>query len=154
DLVVHRLVKERLNRQSHPEREHFWQGKLPTIALHTSRRERVAVDAEREYMDHQRARLMEKRVGSEFTGVSPGLSHFRMFVQLNEVFVEGLVRLADMDDYYFLDEVRMVLRGRRSGQTFTVGQPVRVRLAGINMLKRQLDFQLLTSKSGSPAPRQ
>jgi ribonuclease R len=144
DLIVHRIVKERLHSQF---REAHWKKDLASIATHTSRRERVAVDAEREYLDIQKVRLMESRVGEEFTGVISSVTNFGIFVQLNEFFVEGLVHVTTLgNDYFIYDEARMTLRGRRSGQTFSIGQKVKVRLAAANVLKHQLDFQLLSEK--------
>jgi ribonuclease R len=145
DLIVHRIVKERLHSQF---REAHWKKDLAALATHTSRRERVAVDAEREYLDIQKVRLMESRVGEEFTGVISSVTNFGFFVQLNEFFVEGLVHVTTLgNDFFVFDEARMQLRGRRTGQTFSMGQKVNVRLAAANVLKHQLDFQLLRSES-------
>jgi len=151
DLIVHRIIKERLH--SHL-REAHWKKDLPAIAAHTSRRERVAVEAEREYLDLQKVRLMESRVGETFTGVISSVTNFGIFVQLNEFFVEGLVHVTTLgQDYFVFDEARMTLRGRRTGQTFSMGQKVNVRLAAANALKRQLDFQLLSAeRPRAPAP--
>jgi len=144
DLIVHRIVKERLHSQF---REAHWKKDLAALATHTSRRERTAVDAEREYLDIQKVRLMESRVGEEFTGVISSVTNFGFFVQLNEFFVEGLVHVTTLgNDFYVFDEARMTLRGRRTGQTFSMGQKVNIRLAAANVLKHQLDFQLLRSE--------
>jgi ribonuclease R len=144
DLIVHRVVKERLQKRF---REPHWKNELPLIAAHTSRRERVAVDAEREYLDIQKTRLMESRVGKTFTGVISSVTNFGFFVQLDEFFVEGLVHVTSLGkDYFMFDEARMILRGRRSGQVFAMGQKVTVRLAAANVLKHQLDFQLLSTE--------
>ena len=144
DLIVHRILKERLHGRYQEAR---WKKELPGIAAHASRRERVAVDAEREYLDLQKVRLMESRVGETFAGVISSVTNFGFFVQLNEFFVEGLVHVTSLgNDYYVYDEARMMLRGRRTGWTFTMGQAVRVRLAAANIPKRQLDFQLLPAE--------
>jgi ribonuclease R len=145
DLIVHRIVKDRLH--SH-FRETHWKKSLTALAAHTSKRERVAVDAEREYLDIQKVRLMESRVGEVFTGVISSVTNFGIFVQLNEFFVEGLVHVTTLgNDFFVFDEARMTLRGRRTGQTFSMGQKVNVRLAAANILKQQLDFQLLSAAS-------
>ncbi len=148
DLVVHRIVKEGLH---HKSRDSYWKQQLPQVAGHTSRRERVAVDAEREYLDVQKVRLMESRVGQTFDGVISSVTNFGLFVQLTEFFVEGLVHVTNLGkDYFIYDEARMTLRGRSSGQTFAMGQKVKVLLAAASPLKRQLDFQLLSSETGKP----
>jgi len=149
DLIVHRVLKERLQGKY---REPHWKKELPLIAAHTSARERVAVSAEREYLDIQKVRLMESRVGETFTGVISSVTNFGFFVQLNEFFVEGLVHVTNLgNDYFVFDEARMVLRGRRSGQVFAMGQKVKVQLAAANVLKHQLDFQLLSTESPAPS---
>ena len=141
DLIVHRILKERLHGRY---QEAHWKKELAGIAAHASRRERVAVDAEREYLDLQKVRLMESRVGETFTGVISSVTNFGLFVQLNEFFVEGLVHVTTLgNDYYVFDEARMTLRGRRTGRTYAMGQAVHVRLAAANVAKRQLDFKLL-----------
>jgi ribonuclease R len=143
DLIVHRILKERLHGRYQEAR---WKKELPGIATHTSRRERVAVDAEREYINLQKVRLMDSRVGETFTGVISSVTNFGFFVQLNEFFVEGLVHVTTLgSDYFVYDEARMTLRGRRTGRAFGMGQAVQVRLAAANAVKRQLDFELVAS---------
>jgi ribonuclease R len=148
DLIVHRILKERLHGRY---REAVWKKELPGISAHTSRRERVAVDAEREYLDIQKVRLMESRVGEEFTGVISSATNFGFFVQLDDFFVEGLVHVTNLgNDYYVYDENRMTLTGRRTGQAYAMGQKVKVQLAAANVIKHQLDFQLISEASKAP----
>ena len=98
----------------------------------------------KDYTLFQRVRLMEKKVGQTFTGAISGVTRFGIFVVLHDPFVEGLVHMTNLkDDSYFFDEVRVTLRGKRTGQTFRMGQPVKILLAGANIIKRQLDFELL-----------
>lgn len=151
DLIVHRIVKERLH---HALKSTHWKNALHGICTHTSRRERWAVDAEREYLDIQKVRLMEPRVGETFTGTVSSVTAFGFFVQLKEFFVEGLVHVTSLgNDYFIYDEARMTLKGRKSGRVFSMGQPVTIRLAAANILKHQLDFQLISAdKAPTPAP--
>lgn len=154
DLVVHRLLKERLHHQATFERQAHWKQALPKIAQHTSQRERAAVDAEREFLDLQRVRFMEKHVGEEFDGVVNGVTAFGLFVQLKDYFVEGLVHISNLKgDYYVFDEIRMTLRGKRNGRTFSMGQPVRIQLAAANAVKRQLDFEFIEGRKPTNAPK-
>ena len=144
DLIVHRLIKERLAGQFDAARQAHYKAQLPKLAAHCSRRERVAVDAEREYLDVQRVYFMRQHVGSTFTGVISSVTAFGFFVQLDDYFVEGLVHVSNLKgDYYIFDEVRLTLRGRRSGQAFHIGQTVQVQLAAANIEKHQLDFELV-----------
>lgn len=146
DLTVHRLIRERLHHRLTAERQSHWKALLPKTAKRCSERERTAVGAEREYMDVQKVRLMEPHLGETFTGVVSSVTAFGLFIQLNEFFVEGLVHISNLrDDYYGFDEARMALRGKRTGRTFHMGQPVRVQLAAANLVKHQLDFELIPS---------
>lgn len=153
DLIVHRLVRESLKQRLGFNRHPFWTQQLPGLATHGSIRERVAVDMERTFMDIQKVRVMERRVGESFDGFITSVTPFGFFVQIRDVFVEGLVHITNLgDDYYFFDEVRMALRGRRTGRTFRMGQSVRVKLAAANVLKHQLDFELLRDPARSTPP--
>ncbi len=144
DLIVHRLVKDKIHNKLTGQRQKYWASTIPVVAGHTSKRERIAVEAEREYLDVQRVRLMEKKVGKTFAGVISGVTRFGLFVTLKDPFVEGLIHMTNLkDDYYFFDEVRVTLRGKRTGKTFRMGQPVNVLLAGANIVKHQLDFELV-----------
>ena len=150
DSIVHRILKESLHDRYQEAR---WKRDLPGIAAHTSKRERLAVDAEREYLDIQKTRLMEPRVGETFTGTISSVTNFGFFVQLIEFFVEGLVHVTTLGrDYFIFDEARMALRGQRTGRVFAMGQKVTVRLAAANILKHQLDFQLIEDKPAPGAP--
>lgn len=146
DLTVHRLLRERIRGELSLDRQRVWTRELPAIARECSHRERKAVDAEREFIDVQRVRFMENRVGEEFTGVVSGVAAFGFFVQLAEAFVEGLVRVADLDDYYVFQEDRLALVGKRTGKAFRMGTPVKVQLVGANAQKGQIDFKLLEAK--------
>jgi len=141
DLIVHRIIKDHLHHRYQKAR---WKQALPQIALHSSQRERQAVTAEREVLDLQRVQFMERFVGKTFEGVITGVTNFGFFVQLDQYFVEGLVRVSNLQgDYFIYDEVRMTLRGKRSGRQFAMGQRVSVLLAAANVAKRQLDFELV-----------
>jgi ribonuclease R len=148
DLIVHRLVKEKLNGVLTPARQKEWGNQLGELAADASVRERIAVEAEREFLDLKRAQLMACRVGETFDAVITGVTSFGLFVQPTTVFVEGLVPMTELkDDYYLFDELRAQLHGRRTGRTYRFGQAIRVRLAAANTEKRQLDFSL------EPTPR-
>jgi len=145
DLIVHRLLKEHLRGL---ERFDHWSKSLPEICTHTSKRERIAVNAEREFMDIQKARLMKPHVGETFNGVISSVTNFGFFVQLDEFFVEGLVHVTNLGhDYFTFNEARMTLIGRRTGRVFSMGLKVKIRLAAVNVLKHQLELDLLSDKT-------
>jgi ribonuclease R len=116
DLCVHRIVKQRLHNRLNLERQAQWKRSLPHVCARTSGRERLAQEAERESLDLKRVQLMRKRVGESFDGIVSGVTAFGFFVQLREVFVEGLVHVSNLrDDHYVYDELHARLMGRRTG---------------------------------------
>jgi ribonuclease R len=93
---------------------------------------------------------MADKVGEEFGGVISGVTAYGFFVQLTDVFVEGLVRAETIgDDYYSLDEARHALVGRRHRRAFRLGDPLRVTVDRVDLIRRQVDLRLATAGSGT-----
>ncbi len=108
-----------------------------------SRRERLAVEAERNVVERLVALYMADKVGEEFAAVISGVAAFGLFVELTELMVSGAVALADMtDDYYEVDEKSHRLIGRRSNRTYQIGNLIRVRLVKVDRERRRLSFVL------------
>ncbi len=106
-----------------------------------SRRERVAIDAERNATERLVALYMADKVGEEFEAVVSGIGSFGMFVELVEIMISGAVALAEMgDDYYEVDDKSYRLIGRRHKKIYQIGNPVRVRLASVDQRRRRLNF--------------
>jgi ribonuclease R len=141
DLVIHRLIRASLAGGGLSTER--LEALMPQIALWSSSRERLSMDAEREVVDLKKARFMADKVGEEFAGVISGVTNYGFFVQLREIFVEGLVRAETIkDDYYVHDEARHALIGRRKRKVFRLGDPVRVMVDRVDLVRRQVDFQL------------
>jgi ribonuclease R len=139
DLIVHRLLKKVLANQQ-PETS---EDELARKADYLSQRERVAMEAEREILDRYRVRFMKDKIGEEFQGVVSTVTPFGFFVELKDIFVEGLVRMTSLhDDYYHYHEDRYCLIGERTHQRFRIGDPVRVRVDRVDMERRHIDFGL------------
>lgn len=140
DLIVHRILKATLeNRKIDISEE-----SLSKTAEHLSQRERIAMEAEREILDRYRVRYMKTRIGEEFDGIISGVTAFGFFVELKDIFVEGLVRVTTLsDDYYRFNEKRYCLIGERTKKTFKIGDEVKVRLIKVDTDKRQIDFILV-----------
>ena len=86
---------------------------------------------------------MMDKVGKEFAGVISGAMSFGVFVELSDIYVEGLVHISTLpDDYYQFDPIRHVLIGERTGRRFGLGDPIKVIVARVDLDKRQIDFQL------------
>ena len=148
DLIVHRLLKYHLRKDGQPAGGLSAAGpptreQLQSMAADSSAHERRAALAEREVVDMYRAFLMRDRVGDELEGIISGVTNFGLFVEIQEPFIEGLVRLERLsDDFYEFDEQTLRLSGRRSGRTFTLGMPVSVRVEDVSVARRRIDFSL------------
>ncbi|MBO6203303.1 MAG: RNB domain-containing ribonuclease, partial [Selenomonas sp.] len=143
DLIVHRLLRETFATGSLPvERQAKLRTVLPEIADHTSQRERVAIEAERETTDMKKIEYMAQFVGEEFTGVISGVTAFGIFVELDNG-VEGLVHVSTMtNDYYEYVEEQYAMIGERTRTRYRLGDEVEVILARANVEERNLDFVL------------
>ncbi len=149
DLIVHRILARDLqgNKLKPSEREDFL-SYLQETGKHTSERERIAMDAEREMVDLKKAQFMLDKLGEEFSGVITSLANFGFFVELNSYFVEGLVRLSTLtDDDYNYYEKEYVIKGRRHGRKFRLGDAVRVKVVRVNAFRSEIDFELLADYS-------
>jgi ribonuclease R len=168
DLIVHRVLrkvleavaqgagksgglsmgqKRALKRQTEPifseDEEVALRAALEVIGPHSSGRERQADDAERELMDWRRAEFMAEHVGDEFEGVISSVREFGFFVELLEVFVEGLVHVATIGgDYFEYEERKHRLVGARSGRVFRLGDSVRVVVARVDRLRHRIELSL------------
>jgi len=143
DLVIHRLLAE-YERPLSPRRREVLRSRLPEIAQLSSDRERVAMNAERESVRVMQVEYMKRHLGDEFEGVIGGVTNFGFFVEINELLVEGLIRVRDLaDDYYIFDEKHYALRGRSRGRVFRLGDRVRVRVLAVDPGRRNIDFELV-----------
>ena len=143
DLMIHRIIKEYLKKGCLSDsREAELLNEAEEAAKRSSEREINAAEAERTATKIKIAEYMQAYIGYSFDGVVSSLTQFGMFVQLPNL-VEGLVRLADMeDDYYNFFENGMYIAGEKSGKKYTIGQSVKVQLARVNDTNGELDFVL------------
>jgi ribonuclease R len=155
DLLVQRLLRHALKGEGIPAGGGGAppppRAALVSMAAESSTAERRAIEAEREVTDMYRAYLMRDRVGEEYDGVISGLTSFGVFVEVREPFIEGMVRVESLGDgaYDFEEDVYR-LRGRRSGRTFSLGDPVRVRVENVSVARRRIDFALITGGTAGP----
>ena len=139
DLCVHR----RLQRLMRGDKRKPQAKPLAALCHDISEKDRTAEAASREMVDFMKALFMRDKVGERFHGHVSGVANFGIFVELEDIFVEGMVPLEFMtDDYYrFIPEEHAVL-GRRSGRRFRLGDPVTVRVEGVDLAARRVTFQL------------
>ena len=116
---------------------------LHNIADQSSQTERRADDAERELMEWKKVKFMQDRVGEDFDGLIISVTKFGFFVELTDLFVEGLVPLSTLtDDHYTYHENTREIIGHRSRRIFSLGQKVRVLLDRIDPVEKKLQFAL------------
>ncbi len=115
----------------------------------TSLTERRADDATRDVMDFLKCEYMRAHVGEEFTGVVSAVTGFGLFIQLNDLYIEGLIHVTNLDnDYYTFDPVRLRLSGERSGKNYCMGDEVQIVVASVDLEQRKIDFELAGGKGG------
>ncbi|MCL6593154.1 MAG: VacB/RNase II family 3'-5' exoribonuclease, partial [Alicyclobacillus sp.] len=143
DLVVHRIIREVLCGKLTEARWQRLQEFVGEAAAHSSERERIAQDAERETDQLKMVEYMLDHIGEEFDGLISGVTQFGLFIQLANG-VEGLIHISFLtDDYYVLNEKQMALVGERTRRVFRLGDPVRVRVTGANKEDLTVDFELV-----------
>ena len=153
DLIVHRVLGralhgEKLKPNEREDLLHY----LQEAGKQTSERERHAMDAEREMVALKKAQFMMNKIGEEFAGFITSLANFGFFVELDDYFVEGLVKLSSLtDDDYDYYEKEYVIKGRRHDRKFRLGDNVRVKVARINAFRSEIDFELLPVRDGHPS---
>lgn len=141
DLLIHRLVKHYMNNGEFSKNE---VAELDQLAFHSSEREAAAVEAERDSIKMKQVEFLAERIGEEFDAVISGVSDRGLYVELNETRAEGMIRIRDIgDDFYVHDEKRYRIVGERTKTQYALGDPIRVKLTDARLAERELDFALV-----------
>ena len=151
DLVVHRILKQVLTGRMKQSDKDRLEARLPEAALHTSRRERTAMEAEREMVDLKKMQFMRDKIGEEYDGFITGVAQFGLFVELVELFVEGMIPVATLPaDYYVHMEKSHALVGERSRAMYRIADRIRVKVAAVNEARKQVEFALIGTLEKRP----
>jgi ribonuclease R len=143
DLVVHRSLRALRHGQG-AEVVRDLPAPLAEMAKHLSDMERRATDAERELIEWKKVRFMADKLGEVFSGYVTGVQSFGLFVELDEIYVQGLVHVSSMtDDYYRFDERAHMLKGENTGKVYRLGDRVKVQVAAVKLEERKIDFALV-----------
>jgi ribonuclease R len=127
---------------------------LHEIAEESSQSERRADDAERELMEWKKVKFMEPRIGEDFDGLIVSVTKFGLFVELADLFVEGLVPLNTLtDDHYTFHETTRQIIGQRSRKTYSLGNRIRVLVDRIDPVEKKIQFAVLEEQPPSTARR-
>jgi ribonuclease R len=139
DVMVHRLLAAYLNNEKSASEEEY-----ETASSHSSTMEKRAADAERASIKYKQAEYLEENIGNTFTGIISGVTEWGMYVEIIENKCEGMVRLRDIaDDFYVLDEKNYCIIGQRKKKKYQLGDEVKVKVKKVDLAKRQIDFTLI-----------
>ena len=139
DVMVHRLLELYLaggKSVSEDEYEKF--------SMHSSQMEKKAADAERASVKYKQAEFLQNNIGMEYNGIISGLTEWGMYVEIIENKCEGMIRLRDLnDDFYVLDEKNYCIIGQRRKKKYQLGDEVKILVKKVDLAKRQIDFSLI-----------
>ena len=139
DMIAHRLLQDYLDGKKSPATS-IYEDK----AKHCSSREKIAAEAERESIKYMQVKYMEQFVGQTFDAFITGVQDYGIFVEIPETRCEGLIRSRAMkSDHFVFDEKNHALVGKRTGVKYQLGSPVRIKVLNADLIKKQLDFELV-----------
>jgi ribonuclease R len=142
DLLVHRAIRHVI-RGGKVERYFYRHSDMVNLGEHSSTCERRADDATRDAQTALKCEYMQDKVGESFDGLISSVTGFGIFVELKDIYVEGLVHITSLPkDYYQFEPVQHRLIGERSGRSFRLGDKLRVKVVGVNLDERKIDFEL------------
>jgi ribonuclease R len=139
DVLAHRILERNLNGKTY----RVDAAKLAEQCKHISNQERKAADAERESTKYKQAEYLKSRIGETFEGVISGMIDRGFFVELSDSKAEGLVDFKYLDDTYVLEEGNLRATGRRYKKEYKMGDRLKVRIAAVDMQKRQVEMELV-----------
>lgn len=144
DLLVHRALKASLGltkKEDLPDHE-----TLEKIGEQLNKQERSAIDCEREMAKRLACLLFSQKSGQELEGIISGVTEFGIFVEFTDIPAEGIIKIRDLDnDWFEPDQQKQMLIGQRSGKTFQLGQPVKVKIQSIDEDRMEVRLSLAGS---------
>ena len=141
DVMVHRLLGHYLTHEPVTREE---MQDYRALTLHSSEMEKLAADAERASIKFKQAEYMSERVGKEFTGVISGVAEWGVFVEEDETKCEGLIRISDLgNDYYVFEKENYRIIGKQSRQRFTLGDKLKFRVKSVDLERKSIDYELV-----------
>ena len=139
DTMVHRLLALYLDNAESQNKEYY-----EAQCQHASEREQIAANAERDSIKYKLIEFMQDKIGNEYEGNISGLTEWGMYVEIKPTMIEGMVALRDVkSDFFEFDEQNYLIKGRRTGKIFRLGDPVKIRVKAANLEQRLLDYELV-----------
>jgi ribonuclease R len=140
DLLLHRAIKAYLDKKVYP----LSGAALDDAGEHFSKTERRADEASRSVTTWLKCHYMQQHLGDEFVGIISAVTEFGLFVTLKDLYVDGMIHISQLgDDYFVYDQPSQSLVGQNRGQSFSLGDEVKIQVAGVNLEERKIDFQLI-----------
>ncbi len=141
DLIAHRLLRKYLDKVPVGKKE---QSKIEGIAKHSSEREQFAVRSERDSIKYKQVEFMLGKIGQTFSGMITGIADWGVYVEEKESKAEGLIHISKLGKDFFSNEAgKYRIKGERTGETFTLGQEVKMKLIGADLEERKIDWELV-----------
>jgi ribonuclease R len=141
DILIHRLLLNYLDGKKVKQDKLLEYEKLAIIA---SEQEKRASDAERASIKYKQVEYMSKRLGQKFDGVISGLTEWGMYVEELQTKCEGLVRMRDMkDDFYVFNEKKLELVGQKKKKKYRLGGKVKIKVRGVDLERKTIDYVLV-----------
>lgn len=146
DIIIHRLLNEYLEKKEHNKnkkninlKEHILE--YEKIARVSSEQEKRASDAERSSIKYKQVEYMSIRIGEKFTGIISGITEWGVYVEEIDTKCEGLVRIKDMaDDYYIFDEKKLELVGQKKKKKYSLGDKIKIQVKAVDLEKKTIDY--------------
>lgn len=143
DLIVHRMLFQYEQGMSN-EKRHEYKQEMGRIADWCSKCEQTAVEAERDSVKIAKAEYIANHVGEEFDALISGVQAYGIFVELKNIFVEGLIRIRNIEgDNYYYDEKNFALVGRSTKRVLRLGDSIRVQVIKVNRARREVDLAIV-----------
>ena len=156
DLIVHRRLAELIEQgPMYGDRLTKIEAAHPLYAMQSSEREKRAEDAEREVLEWKKVIFMRDKVGNQYNGIITGVMPFGVFIELDEIFVQGLVPVATIGgDFWNFAEREHRLRGESTNRELRLGDRVRIEVKSIDEDRHQIEFRLIEVAGTPIAARQ
>jgi ribonuclease R len=154
DLLVHRAIRHVIRKNSVKKFAYNKEDMLQ-MGEHCSMTDRRADEVTRDVVSWLKCEYMRDKVGDEFPGVISSVTSFGLFIELNDIYVEGLVHVSELDnDYYHFEAKGHRLVGERTAHIYRLGDPVRIRVVRVDLDERKMDFVLLEHTSAKTGHQQ
>jgi ribonuclease R len=141
DVIVHRLLNDFLNNKKLKKEDAI---EYEKISRKSSEQEKRATEAERASIKYKQVEYMSARIGQKFTGIISGINEWGIFVEEKETKCEGLVRIRDIeDDFYIFDEKKLQLVGKKEKKTYKLGDEVKIKVKNVDLERKTIDYILV-----------